>query len=347
MAGNLQEFVKAGDFVKYMKAKQVMKKLPVYSFDEVEEPDGKVIKRFVRIKGDYITKMYTDIMHSPSHNYITCVDNLLHNEKIDREEFENTKVSAILKTPPTDAYNVICKMNEAERATMAELVCSRVANLLNVKTEYVAPIKDNPYGCIIVDFLQDKEQVESFSDFTKTVPSSYLKEFDISNWISPLVNEVFFRTPGALENPQIVGEKIYPIVEDFARQFLFKKYIIHDADLCAVNVGIITTPDGNSSVAPAYDYEQCLMPGIRTLQGEGMEKDIMYLARIYPQILKNIAKDFTLDDSRKNKLKDILDTFCTKDDLREEYYNLMVDSCLNFSILAKESLAPQDEIEIN
>lgn len=349
MAGTFKEFVKCGDYVKYIKSKRAMKKLPVYSFDEVDEPDGKIIKKFVRCSGKYLSQMYLDMHASDSRNYVTCVDRPVYEENITQEEFENMKISAILKTPPTDAYNVISAMPEAERATMAELTCSRVANILNVKTEYVAPIVDNPYGCIIVDFLEDKERVESFNEFTKVSPSTYINQNEVSNissWVSPLVNEVFFRTPRALENPAIVKDTIYPIIEDFAKQYIFKKYIVHDADLCAVNIGIISTPDGKYTMAPAYDFEQCLMPGIRTLQGQGLEKDIDYLARIYPNILKKIAKDFELDAKKKTQIKGVLDKYCTRRDLAQEYYDLIVYSCLNVSTESKMALPLDYEKEM-
>lgn len=343
MSGNFKEFTKGSDYIKYFKAKSAMKKLPITEFDVADEPDGKITKKFVRVKGEYITQMYTDISRSSQHNYITCVDNLIYDEKIDRQEFNSMKISCILKTPPSDTYNVIVKTSEAERATMAELVCSRVANLLNIKTEYVAPIVNNPYGCIIVDFLKGKEKVESFTDFTKISPSSYLSEFDIGNWISPLVNETFFRIPGALENPHLAGDQIYPMVEDFSRQYLFKKYIVHDADLCSVNVGVITSPNGDISIAPAYDFEQCLMPGIRTAQGQGRERDLMLLAKNYPKILEKIAKDFSLDADKKNELIEIINTFCIRDDLKREYYDLIVNSCLNFSVDANNFLGSLHE----
>lgn len=338
------DYLNSKGLVKDMKARSALKNLPVFPFDEADKPSGKIDKKFVRCSGKYLTQMYTDITSSPAHNYITCVDTPIHKEKIDREEFECLKISAILKTPSKDLRRVSSKIPEAERATMAELVCSRVANLLNVKTEYVAPIENNPYSCLIVDFLKNKESIENYSDFTNSHQSAYIEGFYIGGWINHLASEISARTLSAELGTEYSVGRVNSVVEDFARQYLFKKYIVHDADLCDVNIGIITTPDGDISMAPAYDFEQCLMPDIRMMQGQGLEEDLEYLVERYPHVLKNIAGDFTLDSYRKKELKEIIDRFCPNDDLKTEYYNLIVNSCLSFVTNASSILARSDEM---
>lgn len=347
MDNQLNKFDSVEKYIKYLKARKSIKKIPIEDFDELlGELGGKIPKKFVRCRGDYLKDMYYDIVSGNGNNYITCVDNLLHNEKISLEEFEKTRFSIMIKEPDRDAYNVNYKATEAERAIMSELVCSRVANIMGVKTEYVAPIKDNPYACIIVDFLQDKESIEEFSEFTKAKPSSYLSGFDISNWISPLVNETFFRIPNSLTNPECVKSTVYPMVRDFAKQYLFKKYIVHDADLCGVNIGIISTPNGEMKMSPAYDFEQCLLPGIRTTQGQGLEQDIRYLGTIYPEILEEIACDFNLDDEKKSKIKNVIESYCSSPSAQEEYYQLIENSSFNFVSQANEFLNPTSIIDL-
>lgn len=338
------DYLNSNRLVKDMKARSALKKLPVFPFDEADKPSGKVDKKFVRCSGKYLTQMYTDITSSPSHNYITCVDTPIHIEKIDREEFEHLKISSILKTPARDLRKVSSKLPEAERATMAELVCSRVANLLNVKTEYVAPVENNPYSCLIVDFLQNKEGIETYSDFTGAHQSAYVEGFYIGSWINHLVSEISARIPSSELGKEHSVSRVNAVVEDFARQYLFKKHIVHDADLCDVNIGIVTTPEGDISMAPAYDFEQCLMPDIRMMQGADLEEDLGYLAERYPQILKNITRDFTLDSYRKNELKEIIDRFCPDDELKTEYFNLIVNSSLSFVESARSILGHSDEM---
>lgn len=80
------------------------------------------------------------------------------------------------------------------------------------------------------------------------------------------------------------------------------------------------------------------------VQGADLEDDLGYLAEQYPQILKKIARDFTLDAYRKNELKEIIDRFCPDDELKTEYYNLIVNSSLSFVASAHSALAFPNEM---
>lgn len=325
------------DLVKKIRIRKAMKSVPLTSFDYTDVPDGLETKKFARCKCSYLDEMYDDVSSNDSH-YVTCMDSLLRDEKISKEEFDGLHVSTIVKgyygSYDTDEHTLNIKLEDAS----SELICSRLANLFGVKTQYVAPIKDNPYCTLIVDFLNGQETIQNFKEFTGASPSSYLKGFDISSWINPLVNQVFFRTPDAIFNPELARADINRVVEDFAKQYLFKKYIVHDSDLCSVNIGFIVTPDGKYDVAPAFDFSNCFSPGVRTPQGEGMENDIEYLSKNYPNILKNITQDFELASNKNSEMNGIIQRFVPEPHLAKDYYNLVENSTLNFVETAKNYL---------
>lgn len=327
----------AEEIVRKMKIRNAMKNVPLTSFDDTDVPDGLEVKKFARCKCSYLDEMYDDVSINDSH-YITCIDPLIRDEKISKEEFDSMHISTIVKgyygSYDISEHDLNTKLEDAS----SELICSRLANLFGVKTQYVAPIKGNPYCSIIVDFLKDKEQILNFKEFTDASPSSYLKGFDISSWINPLVNKVFFMTPDAFFNPELARADINRLVEDFVKQYLFKKYIVHDSDLCSVNIGFVVTPDGKYDVAPAFDFSNCFAPGVRTPQGDGLEQDIEYLSKNYPDILKNITQGFELAFNKKDEIKGIIQRFAPEPHSVKDYYNLVENSTLNVVETAKTAL---------
>lgn len=327
--------ISAEDLVKKIKIRKAMKSVPLVSFDDTDVPDGLEQKKFARCKCSYLDKMYDDISMPNSH-YVTCVNPLVRDEKISKEELDDMHISVIVKgydgSYDLDEIGLNTKLGD----TSSELICSRLANLFGVKTQYVAEVKGNPYCSIIVDFLKDKETIQNFKEFTGASPSSYLKGFDISSWINPLSNAVFFRNPDAIMNPMLAKDDIERVVEDFVRQYIFKKYIVHDSDLCSVNIGFVVNPDGKYEVAPAFDFSNCFAPGVRTPQGEGMEKDIEYLSKNYPHILSRVAKDFETAYGKKDEIKEIVQKFAPDPFVINDYCNLVENSTLNFVETSKD-----------
>ena len=321
------------EFIKRLKARRTMKSLPVHQFDEVGDTNGKINKSFGLIEGHYIEQMYYDLLSDPDNNFVTCVDECLYDQNIELEEFRNMKVSSILKVSTSTKYENRHKSSEAERSTKAELICSRVANLYNIKTEYVAPIKDNPYGCIIVDFLSGDEQLEDFGEFTGKHPTVYSAGSSIRNWMEPFLDEIVQRIPG--KDYKAKYAVVRPMMKEMVKQYIFKKYIVHDADFCSANLGIVTSPANKTmSVSPIYDFERCLLPGIRSAQGDGLEEDIHFLVKHWPGLLKSIIKDFTLSQTNKQKMKKMIASFEPTTDRAREYYNIIENSTFNFLALS-------------
>lgn len=328
------------EFVKRLKARQSMKRVPVHQFDEVGDVNGKINKSFGMVEGHYIENMYHDLTSNTDNNYVTCVDECLYDQKISLEEFKNMKISTILKVSKSTQYDRRYGSSEAERSTNAEIICSRVANHYNIKTEYVAPIKNNPYGCIIVDFLSGQEQLEDYSEFTGKHPTVYAPGSSIKYWMEPMLEEIIKRLP--IKDYKTKYTYVRPMMKEMVKQIIFKKYIVHDADFCSANLGVITTGNPlDMKVAPIYDFERCLLPGIRSGQGVGLEEDIQFLVKYWPDLLKSIMEDFTLTQLNKQKMKNDIYTFEKSSERAREYFNIIENSTYNFLVVSQTELDKQ------
>ena len=334
------ETIDRQEFVKRLKARQTMKRLPIHQFDEVGDTNGKINKSFGLIEGHYIEQMYYDLLADPDNNFVTCVDECLYDQKIELEEFKKMKISSILKVSKSTQYEKRHNSSEAERSTKAELICSRVANLYNIKTEYVAPIRNNPYGCIVVDFLSGDQQLEDFGEFTGKHPTVYNGNSSIRKWMDPFLDEILKRAP--VKDYKAKCAYVRPMMKEMVKQYIFKKYIVHDADFCSANLGIVSTPDNKyMTVSPIYDFERCLLPGIRSGQGVGLEEDLRFLVKHWPGLLKSILKDFTLSSVDKQKMKSMIKQFEPSADKAREYFNIIENSTFNFLGLSQVEFAHQ------
>lgn len=325
------------EFIKRVKARQAMKNLPIHNFDIVGKINGYIKKQAVRCEGVYLEKMYYDLMSNPNNNYITCIDELLYNDKIDWQTFKNTKISSLLKESDLKDFDIRFNCSDAERSTKAELICSRLANMFNIKTEYVAPIKDNPYACIIIDFLKGNESIQDFREFTQTSPPVYSDGPAIKVWIESLTSAIIDKV---VSNKKAnFSAYVIPMVTDFTKQYIFKKYVVHDSDLCSKNISIVLTPNNEKlEISPMYDYERCLCPGIRSGQAYGIEEDIQYLVENYPTILKSIIHDFTLTPSKKQYLRSVVRLFEPLTENQTELINLVENSSFNFVTMSRITL---------
>jgi len=328
-------YINKYEFAKQRKALCYMKKIPLCNFSEADIPIGKIEKKFVMCRGSYLTEMYNDIMFSLINNYVTCLDSLFSQENFPLDEFKKQKISAILKKSTFTNIDEFNLESEAERSTKAELICSRIANIYNIKTEYVAPIVNNPYACIVIDFLNKDDCLLDFEEFTGEKPSVYKKDSHIKNWIEPLKISLIAK----LRNENCTQENINSVIKDFVKQYLFKKYIVHDDDLCTTNMGIVHTFDYKYiKIAPMYDYERCLLPGHRTGQCEGLEEDLKYLAEYYAEILQDVIDDFTISEYNKNTIFNIISRFENNKSLANQYFNLINNSTLNVIKFAEKEL---------
>ncbi len=329
MVDKIMDTVTGSEFLKRRRAWKATREVPAHAFDEVGETNGRINKKYVLCEGSYLEEMYHDITSNFNNGYITCIDEDFVDADFTLDEFRKKKISCIMKLSEFKSYNRRYKESEAERATSAELICSRLANLFNVTTEYVAPIHDNPYGSILIDFLSGDEELMDFEEFTGTRPTVYAEGSNIGKWIEPLVNTIIKKSP--VKGQNLMARVVRPMVRDFVKQYMFKKYIVHDNDLCFANIGVVHNADNTLlRMSPLYDYEKCFLPGIRSSQGQGLEDDLDYLVEHWPGLLKGVINDFTLTDEKKQQMVDIVKRFEPSAVKANEFCNLIENSTINF-----------------
>ena len=269
-------------------AQKEMNNLPIKSFDEFIQGNymGVVPKSFVRCQGYYLMDMFHEIRNHPDTNYVTCMDDMIKDPDTTEDLFSRASVSCILKE--------FSGKDDADSASN-ELIGSRLADLFGVKTDYVAPIRHNPNKVLAVDFLSGDEQMETLRDMIKKVVPFY-KFKDNSAPIVESLTEMTKALEVKIPDSAHKAQQIHKIQIDFIRMYMFKKYIIGDRDIATLNVGFIHTGDySDLRLAPSFDYEAAL-DNIHTITG--IEEDMMYLCREYPEHMKVIIKDFSLNGKR-------------------------------------------------
>lgn len=310
----------------------ITKRPPLLSFDEVDLKGmfkGKCKKKFKRCLGWYLEDMFNEIRNNPDTNYVTCVDDVIKDPSVTLNEFGKTSVSVIYKTPRN--FYVDYAKNE--------ILGSRIAEAMGIKSEYVVPVKRNKY--MAVDFLSGDDLFETFSEFidVKHLNAYVFNAGDscVRPWVECLIYSAYSKMPTKNKLHKIMD--IEPLLVDAMKIYFFKKYIVHDADFCVQNLGVVYSPGyKNLRIAPAYDFEQSLMPGIRTEQGFGLIEDIEYLAKSFPHVLGKVVQELNLNVIKKDKIKSILQQHEPYEDKQKEYFNLINNSMLNLQYYSKEAL---------
>lgn len=278
-------------------------------FDEcnLEGVYGSGKKMFLRCSGDKLLQMYDDITSGEHDNYVVCVDKAIKDEAYSRDMFRQSYVSGILKFPR--------KGYMSKYYIFSEIICSRIAELLGLRSAYVAPlnntIENSPECYFSVDFLKEDEEMHLISEFSSVKMLG--AEHGIKRWISLLKNILDSEIPSNNPNKtQIINN----CIEEFINLFVIKGLILGDRDFRIYNVGIVCNKDKTSyHIAPAFDYELCLL-----LQGavwedidsaspiDGVRSTIKFLLKNYPHVLNDIV-DRLEQEGVDKEINDIVDSF--------------------------------------
>lgn len=284
---------------------------PLVDFDLTGEIEGKEYKVYKLCLGSYLEDLYNAKTNNPNSNYVTCIDELF-DEGIDLEEFRNTKVS------------VIHKMGMFLGECKSEIICSRLADIFKIKTQYVEPVKSR--SCLLVDFLKDDEELLNYHEFTQEKIRPYSDDFTIQESIEHIL-EALSKQCSIAENIDMIKE----ILVEFVKQYIFKKYIVHDFDMCEGNFGfVISEKNKTIKTSPMYDCASCFQPNKRCFQGEGLEDDIRYLAKSLPGVLKQVANDFNLTPEANKRVESAISEIETNPKKAKEFSNLVINSSLTF-----------------
>jgi len=308
--------------IEYLRTKY---NVPIFDFDEFD-PDEMFIgankKNFVRVKGSYLLTMYKNLKFKPN-NYVTCVDDLIYSKDSSREIFSNASISCILK-----------HVNDLRKDTqMKELVASRLANILGIKTEYVSIIAGTNDKYLAIDFLKKDETFENFKNYFDFMNKKSFYSFNgynscLDKFLDPMCIDILNNTKAGSQYEKAIKLKRFLI--DFVKLYFFKKYIVHDSDVCSVNFGVVLSNDKKDiSMAPGFDYERSFEPGIRSGQADGLEEDVKYLAEFYPSILRNVIKEMKITGSTFNQIKRVFDIYPFNANNSSDLYNLVNNSLLS------------------
>lgn len=268
---------------------------------------GGCTKEFLRCSGSHLERMYEDIL-SGHNNYVVCVDKNLHDPRYTKKMFKSSYVSGVLKFNRPGMFSVYC--------TTAEIIGSRIAELLGLKTAYVAPVGDpkdekDLKSYISVDFLQGQEILSTLSDYTNL---NYLNSaYGIRRWM-PIVSSVIQREiPDEVEDKQEIANQF---IADFINLFVIKGLILADRDFRPYNVGIVhNSGELDYRISPAFDYELCLIPWgtfprdiDEATPIDGVSSTIKYLNKYYPQVLDDIVARLR-QDGLEDRIKKIIDEY--------------------------------------
>lgn len=168
-------------------------------------------------------------------------------------------------------HNVSClvKDNTNQYSCYSEVVGSKLANLLGVKTVYNFGARDlskplhesllynymltlskkNYYNKIVsVDFVPYNHTIESFEDF----PFSFSSDTKISN-ILKIFNFIFKAKATFDFNRELTD--LYQIKKDFLMQYMFRVFLCGDIDYNENNIVFLKDKDGALTLGPSMDME--------------------------------------------------------------------------------------------
>lgn len=232
---------------------------------DVSNPDnigGTLDKKFIRIDSDFIVKYFDEITKSNC-NYVSYADDLIRECYDPKQRDSNGK-----KVLPIKYFSVLVKdpngHDSAYNGGFLEVLMSRFANLMGVKTVYNMSVKYKGRECIMsLDFLKDGETMTTLDDLAtiylnadiNNINGDYYELTPLNTWCSLIIK--------VLNNALKLPEKDKkPIINrfmcDFCTQMLFRNLIAGDQDLYPYNIGVVFSKDRkNAFLAPAHDYEYC------------------------------------------------------------------------------------------
>jgi len=304
-------------------------KFDEYDFDTLDTrgPTGHMRKRFVRTFGWTIPDLKKDIMSENNKSYVTCVDDFVLDLSTTQKDYDTLGISSIIKE-----YNPTRAFGEGYNHENAELFSCRLANLFNVKTQYVAPYKKNLYIC--VDFLKGQQQIDDMLEyFNGVLFRTYQQNIDddsLEEWFH-IFDFVVDKYVNAEE--KIKEEILYKLKKDFAKQSFFKKYILYDDDFYPWNIGLIHEKEDYTDLclAPGFDYERAFMNPINMTKC--IHDDVDFLVEGYPLILADILKDFNIytndnniDNDKISRIRQIFEQYPMTDIGIEDSIKMVVSN---------------------
>lgn len=281
---------------------------------KLDHVDGTAPKMFARCSGKLLRDMYRELVEKPHNNYVTCMDLLIYDKDFSEQDFENTRVSCIVKGARENKSKYIRN----------ELICSRLAEILGVKTCYIAPFPDAKNKCICVDFLSGEQETKNLFEFTNN-PFVLLNDVPISIIGDALMSGLKRKLRKELNNEEIVSS----VMSDFIHMYLVKRFILKETDYTGRNISIINSKGKKDySLAPCYDYELCFLEKTKALSAFNISEDdilkdsITYFNIHFPTQLEQVINRLNAY-CNENSIKDVFRKFATAEPQK-------VDKCASY-----------------
>ncbi len=198
---------------------------------------------------------------------------------------------------------------------LSEIAFSRIANLLNIPTNYCVAIEnpkkteDKKYlGIISVDYLEYGKEANMLCDI---VPDdSYLSyhSANLHDWIGYIDRCIEALSPNGVNRIDRDA-----IVKDFIKSYILRSGIFPDNDLSSYNVGLVQGENG-IEMLPNTDAEGCvqgvaLVYGYDHLREGRIERMLEYCHDFYPEVAKEFMEDLQKAIDSKALENILLDIF--------------------------------------
>lgn len=299
-------------------------------YDEVDaERVGTSTKSFVMCKGEHLVNLYRYKKSNPKSHIITCMDNFIKTSN--EEEFKNFNIPVVLKAARHDD----------KEYTTAEVSASQLAEVYRINSPYITYVKDNPQLIMSVDFLGERNRVESFEDMIGQAKIGRIHP--VSFWIS-CFNEEMEKD----KYKNIPTETKKQAILDIIRAFLIRRAILMDNDLNSGNLGFIFNQDYSQMKFISFDYEYCfnnnskIMDITKAIPKDFIEKNVIWLSKNYPNELCTIFDELSLTSKQTQQICSILDEYKVSSGMRDYWKRIILQNTQKLQSLCSTALKERE-----
>lgn len=250
------------------------------------------------VDSKYFGELISELRNNPNCSYKTIYDDLI------KSGYNPKFFSALIK----DCHGVDDKV-------LSEVAFSRIANLLNIPTNFTVAIK-NPkddvekkyLGIASIDYLEYGKESKMLCDI---IPDDRLLSYhsaSLYDWIGYIDRCIEKLSPNGVNQ----GDRDKTI-KNFIKSFILRSGIFPDNDLSSYNVGLIQGKDG-IEMLPNTDAEGCvqgvaLVYGYDHLREGRIERILEYCHDFYPEVMQEFMGDLQNAIESKSLENILLDIF--------------------------------------
>lgn len=244
-------------------------------YEQDGELDGhRIDKVFYRVDSECLKPLIDELINNPNCGYITYMNNVI------KEGFVPKKISCLSKQLRWDMNYIIEGLSD--ELIVNEVLASQMLNYFGCPTVFntATIIKDvegkTEYVLISADFMSE-------SDNFKTLWDCYCGIYDLEETIQRLKK-------GIPTKSKIIKNEI---IEEFLYTYFVRRYVLHDGDFNADNIGFLINKENKKIQLLNFDYEFAFdndfLAGKVNLVRE-LKDNLSYLVKKYPRIYEKFIK---------------------------------------------------------